>query len=73
MTKKEEEKLSTSLALAGNIQILYPNYHYQITPVIIEALGSIPKSLNCYIWSLGFNDMKIKRLMQKLQLILTIV
>ena len=65
--------MTTSLTLAGNIQIMYPDYHYQITLVIIEALQSIPKSLNCYVWSLGFNGMEIKRLMQKLQLILTTV
>ena len=65
--------MTTSLTLAGNIQIMYPDYHYQITLVIIEALQSIPKSLNYYVWSLGFNGMEIKRLMQKLQLILTTV
>ena len=65
--------MTTSLTLAGNIQIMYPDYHYRITLVIIEALQSIPKSLNCYVWSLGFNGMEIKRLMQKLQLILTTV
>ena len=27
---------------------MYPDYHYQITPIIVEALGSTPKSLNGY-------------------------
>ena len=37
---------------------MYLDYHYQITPIIIGALESIPKSFNSYVCQLGFNNMK---------------
>ena len=39
ITKKEEEKLLTYIPLVWNLQVMYPDYHHQITPIIIGALG----------------------------------
>ena len=39
ITKKEEEKLLTYIPLVWNLQVMYPDYHYQITPIIVGALG----------------------------------
>ena len=61
ITKKEERKLSTYVPLVPNLQIMYPNYHYRITPTIVGALGSIPK------WLHGFNNFGSKRSIGKLQ------
>ena len=49
ITKKEQEKLLTYIPVVQNLQIMYPDYQYQITPIIVAALGSIPKSLNGYV------------------------
>ena len=38
ITKKEEEKLFTYIPLVWNLQAIYPDYHYQITPIIVLAL-----------------------------------
>ena len=38
ITKKEEEKLFTYIPLVWNLQVIYPDYHYQITPIIVLAL-----------------------------------
>lgn len=66
ITKKEQEKLSTCIPVIQNLQIMYPDYQYQITPSIVAALGSIPKSLNGYVCQLGFDNMEVKRILQKL-------
>ena len=56
ITKKEEEKLSTYIPLIRSLQIMHPNYHYRIIPIIVGALWSIPKSLHGYVCRLGFNN-----------------
>ena len=66
ITKKEQEKLSTCITVIQNLQIMYPDYQYQITPSIVAALGSIPKSVNGYVCQLGFDNMEVKRILQKL-------
>ena len=67
ITKKEEEKLSTYVPLIRNLQIMHPNYHYRTIPIIVGALGSIPKSLHGYVYQLGFNNFESKRIICKLQ------
>ena len=67
ITKKEEEKLSTYLPLIRNLQIMDPNYHYRIIPIIVGALGSILKLLHGYVCLLGFNNFESKRIISKLQ------
>ena len=67
ITKKEEEKLSTYIPLIRNLQIMHPNYHYRIIPIIVGALGSIPNSLHGYVCQLGFNNIESKRIISKLQ------
>ena len=39
ITTKEEEKLLTYIPLVWNLQVMYPDYHHQITPIIVGALG----------------------------------
>ena len=46
---------------------MHPNYHYRIIPIIVGALGSIPKSLHGYVCQLGFNNFELKRIICKLQ------
>ena len=67
ITKKEEEKLSAYLPLVRNLQIIHPNYHYKIKPIVVGALGSIPKLLNGYQCQLGFNSLETKRIICKMQ------
>ena len=67
ITKKEEEKLSAYVPLIRKLQIMRPNYHYKIIPIIVGALGSIPKSINGYLCQPGFNSFKTKRIICKMQ------
>ena len=46
---------------------MYLGYHYQITPIIVGAVGPTPKSLNSYVNQLGFNNTTVERIILKLQ------
>ena len=46
---------------------MHPNCHYRIIPIIVGALGSIPKPLHGYECQLGFNNFESKRIICKLQ------
>ena len=67
VSRKEEEKISTYIPFVRNLQIMHPNYHYRITPIIVGAHGSISKSLHEYVCQLGFNNFESKRIINKLQ------
>ena len=62
VTRKIQEKENTYGLLLRNLQILYPGYSYQIIPIIIGALGSIP--CKC----LGFSEKEVNRQINMLQI-----
>ena len=70
ITQKGEEKLSGYVLLMQNLQIMHPNYHYKIMPIIVGALGSVPKSLNGYLCQLGFKSFETKRIICKMKSVL---
>ena len=55
VTEKEEQIFSTCIPLEQNFQIVYPDYHYQITSIIIGVLPSLPKPLNACVFQLYKN------------------
>ena len=65
ITKKE--KLSAYVPLVPNLHVMHPNYHYKIISIVVGALGSIPKFLNGYLCQLGFNRLKTKINICKMQ------
>ena len=67
ITKKVEEKLNNYGPLIHNLQIMYPHYKFQIVPIVIGALGCVPKCSEMYIHQLGFNKIKTEKLVRKLQ------
>ena len=67
ITKKVEEKLNNYGPLIRNLQIMYPHYKFQMVPIVIGALGYVPKCLEMYIHQLGFNKIKTEKLVRKLQ------
>ena len=46
---------------------MYPHYKFQIVPILIGALGYVPKCLEMYIRELGFDKIETEKLGQKLQ------
>ena len=50
---------------------MYPEYKFQMVPIIVGALGYVPKSLKEYIEELGFSKNETKRHINKMQAIVT--
>ena len=44
VSKKVEEKITTYGPLVRNLQIMYQEYKFKMLPIIVGALGTIPKS-----------------------------
>ena len=51
-----------------NLQIMHPNYYYNIIPIIVGALGLIPKPLNGFYANLDSTAPKQKKLYVKCNL-----
>ena len=67
ISKKIDEKMNNYGALIRNLQIMYPQYKFEMVPIIVGALGYVPKCLTKYIEQLGFNAVETRKLIRKLQ------
>ena len=56
VTKKIQEKEDNYGPLLRAMQITYPEYRFSFVPIIVGALGTIPKELKTSIIKLGFNN-----------------
>ena len=68
ITKQVAEKKNIYGPLIRNMQIMYPNYEFEMIPVVIGCLGYVQKDLKRYIKQLGFDDRKIPFLLRRLQI-----
>ena len=66
--RKTQEKENTYDPLLRNLQILYPEYSYQFTPISIRALGSIPCNLKDNLKCLGFSEKEVNKQIKMLQI-----
>ena len=66
--RKLNEKLETYGPLVRNLQILYPDYKYEVAPIIIGAMGYVPKNVINYLKMIGFDERESKTLTRKLQI-----
>ena len=46
---------------------MYLHYKFQMVPIVIGALGYVPKCLEIYIHQLDFNKIETEQLVRKLQ------
>ena len=69
ITKKAKEKLDNYAALLRNLQMLYQGYKYEMVPIIVGALGYVPKELKTNLEKLNFNENEVKSITRKLQTI----
>lgn len=67
--KKIKEKLDNYAALLRNLQLLYHDYKFEMVPIIIGALGYVPKDLKINLEKLNFNEKEVKAMTRKLQTI----
>ena len=55
ITQKVNDKINVYGLLIRNLQIMYPKYKFNMIPIIVGALGYIPKCLTSYLQDLGFD------------------
>ena len=65
-TKKVSEKLEVYAPRVRNLQILHPNYKFEIAPIVVEAIGYVPKCLVTYLKMVGFEGKDIKLLIRRM-------
>ena len=70
ITKKVAEKKNNYGPLIRNMQIMYPNYKFEMIPVVIRCLGYVQNDLKTYMKQLGFDDKEIPFLVRRLQIAL---
>ena len=68
ITKKVAEKKNSYGLLIRNMRIMYPNYKFEMIPVVIGCLGYIQNDLKTYMKQLGFDDKEIPFLVRRLQI-----
>ena len=51
-----------------NLQIMYPDYKFQVAPIVVAAMGSVQKCLANYLQMIGFSEKESKVLIPKLNL-----
>ena len=56
-----------NLSIKTATKLMYPHYKFQIVPIVIAALGCVPKCLEMYIHQLGINKIETEKLVRKLQ------
>ena len=66
--RKVNEKLETYGPHIRKLQILNPDYKCEVAPIIIGAMGYVPKSLINYLKMIGFDKRESKTLTRKLQI-----
>ena len=67
INKKIKEKYDNYYPLLGELQRVYPDYRYKIIPIIIGALGSIPKMMEKSLIDIGFEKIETKNIIKEAQ------
>ena len=68
ITKKVAQKKNNYGPLIRNMQIMYPNYKFEMILVVIGCFSYVQNNLEMYIKQLGFNDKEIPFLIGRLQI-----
>ena len=64
---KVNEKLENYGPLVRNLQIIYPEYKFQVACIVIGTMGYVP-CLTTYLKMFGFNENESKVLISKLEI-----
>ena len=68
---KTSDKINTYGPLIRNLQISYPQYRFEMIPIITGALGYVAKNLMTYVKQLGFEEKDAIYVIRKLQSLAT--
>ena len=66
ITKKVAEKKNNYEPLIRNMQIMYPNYKFEMIPIVIGCLGYVQNDLKMSMKQLGSDDKEIPFLVRRL-------
>ena len=64
---RQAEKRNKYMPLVSELRQMYPSFKYQIIPIIIGALGAVPKKLKERLLKLNIKENRIKTTTRKLQ------
>ena len=67
ITKKAKEKRDNYISLASELQRVYREYKFRVVPIIIGALGVIPKTLKSHLSELNFQPENINYIIKTCQ------
>ena len=54
--------------LVTNLQVKYPEYKFQVAPIVIDTMGYVLQCLISYLKMIGFNENGLKVLIPKLEI-----
>ena len=54
--KKVSEKLEVYAPLVRNLRIMYPGYKFEIAPIVVGALGYVPKFIVTYLKTVNIQN-----------------
>ena len=64
---QEKRKIDIYTPLVVNLSRLYPDYSYNIIPIVLGATGLITDSLTTYLTTLLVNEKRVRHVVMKLQ------
>ena len=67
VAREEKEKKDRYILLASRLQRLYPQYKYEIVPIVIGSTGYVSNNLQRCIEQCGFDKKKVTSIVPMLQ------
>ena len=68
INRNVNENLEDYGPLVCNLHIMYPEYKFQVSPIVTGAIGYVPKCLMIYLDIIGFNENESKVLISRLEI-----
>ena len=67
VAREEKEKSDRYVILASRLQRLYPQYKYEIVPIVIGSTGYVSNNIQKYLEQCGFDKKKTISIVPMLQ------
>ena len=67
VTREEKEKCDRYFLLSSRLQRLYPQYTYEIIPIVLGSTGYVPKTLPGHLEKCGFEKTRTNTIIQQMQ------
>ena len=65
--REEKEKQDKYLLLSSRLQRLYPQFTYNIIPIVLGSTGFVSKTLQSHLQSCGIKEDRVGPITRKLQ------